>query len=135
MSRTYNVPTAKVAGTFGQAIPGIPADNLIMQNETKRIIFMSENDDLRANLGCVNGVNDNVRIAITLYDDDGRDARDREHGSRTVVEQPDQPDLRRLRADQRLCRRHRRSRPAPAYYCYGSVLDNGSNDPTTILPQ
>jgi hypothetical protein len=50
MSRTYNLPTAKVAGTFGQDIPGIPADQLILQGEIGRIIFMSENDDLRARL-------------------------------------------------------------------------------------
>jgi len=25
--------------------------------------------------------------------------------------------------------------PFGAYYCYGSVLDNVTNDPTTILPQ
>ena len=71
MSRTYNLPTAKVAGTFGQALPGIPASNLITRNEVKRITFMSENDDLRANLGCVNGVNDNVPIDITTYDETG----------------------------------------------------------------
>jgi len=29
MSRTYNLPSAKVAGTFGQELPGIPADMLI----------------------------------------------------------------------------------------------------------
>jgi len=24
--------------------------------------------------------------------------------------------------------------PDAAYYCYGSMLDNGSSDPTTIVP-
>jgi len=29
MSRTYNIPGAKIAGTFGQELPGIPADMMI----------------------------------------------------------------------------------------------------------
>jgi PKD repeat protein len=133
-SRTYNVPTAKVTGTFGQAIPGIPADNLIMQGETKRIIFMSENDDLRANLGCVNGVNDSVRIAVTMYDDTG------------AMLETKNMDLGPWSNNQfnRLFQNYSptngyvdvtSSKAGAAYYCYGSVLDNGSSDPTTILPQ
>jgi len=134
MSRTYAVSAADPAGTFGQAIPGIPSDNLIMEGETKRIIFMSENDDLRANLGCVNGVNDSVRIAVTLYDATG------------AMLETKNMDLGPWSNDQfnRLFRDYAptngyadvtSSKPGAAYYCYGSVLDNGSNDPTTILPQ
>ncbi len=55
MSRTYNLPSAKVAGTFGQELPGIPADMLIASGVKKRIIFMNENDDIRSNVGCQNG--------------------------------------------------------------------------------
>jgi hypothetical protein len=134
MSRTYNLPTAKVAGTFGQAIPGVPADNLIMQGETQRIIFMSENDDLRANLGCVNGVNDTVRIIIDLYDDGGalletrnmdlgpwsNDQFNQVFGAYSPVN--GYADVRANKA-------------GAAYYCYGSVLDNETSDPTTINPQ
>jgi len=134
MSRTYNVPTAKVTGTFGQAIPGVPGSNLTMQGETKRIIFMSENDDLRANLGCVNGVNDSVRIVATLYDDTGAMLETRNM------------DLSPWSNNQfnRLFQNYAptngyvdvtANKAGAAYYCYGSVLDNGSNDPTTILPQ
>ena len=52
MSRTYNLPSAKVAGTFGQELPGIPVDRMIPTGVKKRIIFMSENDDVRSNVGC-----------------------------------------------------------------------------------
>jgi len=134
MSRTYNVPTTKIAGTFGQAIPGIPADNLIMQGETKRIIFMSENDDLRANLGCVNGVNDSVRIAVTLYDDAGAmlETRNMDLGpwSNNQFNQ-----LFSAYAPTNGYADVKATKAGAAYFCYGSVLDNGSNDPTTILPQ
>jgi hypothetical protein len=33
MSRTYNLPPAKVAGTFGQELPGIPMDRMIPSGE------------------------------------------------------------------------------------------------------
>jgi hypothetical protein len=133
MSRTYNVSTAKVAGTFGQSIPGIPADDLIMQNEVKRIIFMSENDDLRANLGCVNGVNDSVRIKIDLYGDDGTmlESRNMDLGPWSNNQ------FNQIFADYDPTNGYvdvSAAKAGAAYYCYGSVLDNGSNDPTSILP-
>ena len=134
MSRTYNVPTAKVAGTFGQAIPGIPESNLIVQNEVKRIIFMSENDDLRANLGCVNGVNDNLPIVITLYDETGAML-----GTENMNLGPwSNNQINQIFADYAPTNGYAdvsSIKATAGYYCYGSVLDNGSNDPTTILPQ
>ncbi len=134
MSRTYNVPTAKIAGTFGQAIPGIPASNLITQNETRRIIFMSENDDLRANLGCVNGVDDNLPITITLYDEAGTML-----GTESMSLSPwSNNQINRIFSDYAPTNGYAdvtSIKATAGYYCYGSVLDNGSSDPTTILPQ
>ncbi len=134
MSRTYNVPTVKISGTFGQAIPGVSGSNLITQNETKRIIFMSENDDLRANLGCVNGVNDNLPITITLYDETGAML-----GTESMSLSPwSNNQINRIFADYAPTNGYADVTSIKAtaeYYCYGSVLDNGSNDPTTILPQ
>jgi hypothetical protein len=134
MSRTYNVPTAKLAGTFGQALPGIPVDNLIGQNDVRRIIFMSETDDLRANLGCVNGVNDNVPIAITLYDEAGAVL-----GTESMSLSPwSNNQINRIFADHAPTNGYAdvsSIKATAGFYCYGSVLDNGSNDPTTILPQ
>jgi hypothetical protein len=133
MSRTYNLPTAKAAGTFGQALPGVPAGDLILQNETKRIIFMSENADLRANLGCVNGVNDSVRIKLDLYGDDGAllESRNMDLGpwSNNQFNQ-----IFAAYAPTNGYVDVSAAKAGAAYYCYGSVLDNGSNDPTSILP-
>jgi PKD repeat protein len=133
MSRTYNVPTAKVSGTFGQAIPGIPASDLIMQDDVQRITFMSENDDLRANLGCVNGVNSGIRIMIDLYGNDG-----------TLFESTfmdlgpwSNNQLNQVFGDYAPTNGYadvKSSSSGAAFYCYGSVVDNGSNDPTTVLP-
>jgi hypothetical protein len=133
MSRTYDVSQADTVGTFGQALPGIPAADLIGENDTRRIIFMSENDSLRANLGCVNGVNESVRILIDLYDAEG-----------SLLES-DSIDLQPWSSNQKnqIFGNYspvsgyadvRANKAGAAFYCYGSVLDNNSNDPTTILP-
>jgi hypothetical protein len=134
MSRTYNVPGAKIAGTFGQGLPGIPSDQLIGFGQTKRIIFMSENDDIRANVGCVNGLATPLRINIDMYDATGAALE-----TRTMDLGP--------WSNNQINRIFRNYAPVNGYvdvstptdggafYCYGSVLDNLTSDPTTVLPQ
>jgi hypothetical protein len=134
MSRTYNLPSAKVAGTFGQELPGIPADQMIPTGVKKRIIFMSENDDVRANVGCVNGAGTEVAVAIELYDSDGVKLETKymmlpPYSNRQIngIFQDHAPidgyvDVRTYTPDALI-------------YCYGSVLDNVTSDPTTVLPQ
>jgi hypothetical protein len=134
MSRTYNIPAAKAAGTFGQALPAVPEGELIQSGETWRIIFMSENDDFRANVGCVNGNDTAIRILLDLYDASG-----------TLL------DTKRMNlgpwSNDQISRIFRNFSPVNGYVdvrsdtegaeyaCYGSVLDNVTSDPTTILPQ
>jgi hypothetical protein len=134
MSRTYNLPSAKVAGTFGQELPGIPADKMIPTGVRKRIIFMSENDDVRANVGCVNGAGIEVAVQIELYDSDGVKLETKymmlpPYSNRQIngIFQDYAPingyvDVRTYTPDALI-------------YCYGSVLDNLTSDPTTVLPQ
>ena len=134
MSRTYDVSQADTVGTFGQALPGVPAADLIGQNDTRRIIFMSENEALRANLGCVNGVNDNVPIDITTYDADGNELETQ----RLTLGPWSNNQINQIFADFAPTNGYADVNSIKAnagFYCYGSVLDNNSNDPTTILPQ
>jgi len=134
MSRTYDSSQPAELGTFGQAIPGLPASELIGQNDVRRITFMSENDNLRANVGCVNGANDNVPITIELYDDQGALL-----GTETMALSPfSNNQINQIFADHAPTNGYvdvSSIKATAAFYCYGSVLDNGSNDPTTILPQ
>ena len=135
MSRTYNLPSAKVAGTFGQELPGIPADRMIQTGVKKRIIFMNENDDVRSNVGCQNAGLEPVTVKIELHSSDGERL-----GTRTM-------DLPPLSNDQatRVFRNHApisagyvdvwTDTEGASIYCYGSVLDNVTSDPTTVLPQ
>jgi hypothetical protein len=134
MSRTYNSPDGKAAGTFGQGLPAIPADAMIAGAGPQRLIFLSENPDSRANVGCVNGSSEPVRVTLAVFDDEGSALE-----TRTM-------DLGPYSNDQ-INRIFRSWAPINGYvdvsgdgpgalfYCYGSMLDNLTSDPTTILPQ
>jgi len=135
MSRTYNLPSAKVAGTFGQELPGIPADRMITTGERKRIIFMNENDDVRSNVGCQNGTEQTARVFIELFNSQGEPLE-----TKTMDLAP--------YSNNQINRVFRNYSPVSAgyvdvwtnttgaaIYCYGSVLDNLTSDPTTVLPQ
>jgi hypothetical protein len=135
MSRTYNLPSAKVAGTFGQELPGIPADRMIRSGVKKRIIFMNENADVRSNVGCVNGSDEPVTVSIQLFNAGG------------VALETKSMSLPPYSNNQitRVFRNHApveagyvdvwTTTPGASIYCYGSVLDNETSDPTTVLPQ
>jgi len=134
MARVFNQSQGSGVGTFGQAIPGVPARVMIRQGERRRILFMSEDDELRANVGCQNGTAANLRVMIELFDVSGES-----HGLETL----DLPPY----SNNQINRIFRDWAPISGYvdvwsttsrasfYCYGSVLDNVSSDPTTVLPQ
>jgi len=135
MSRTYNLPSAKVAGTFGQELPGIAQDRMIPAGVKKRIIFMNENDDVRSNVGCQNGSEQAVRVFIELFNAEGESLE-----TKTMDLAP--------YSNNQINRVFRDYSPVSAgyvdvwtntegasIYCYGSMLDNLTSDPTTVLPQ
>jgi predicted GH43/DUF377 family glycosyl hydrolase len=134
MSRTYNLPTAKTAGTFGQALPGVPFDELITTGESRRITFMSENADTRANLGCVNGTDTPVTIDITE-----RNAAGAVLETRTMSLGPwSNKQVNQILEDFQPVNGSidvSTSTEDAAFFCYGSVLDNLTSDPTSVLPQ
>jgi hypothetical protein len=134
MTRTYNIPPEEVAGTFGQALPGVHMDKMIPAGEKKRIIFLNENEDFRANLGCVNGVDSEVTVTIEMFDSDGN-ALD----TRFMVLPPwSNKQLNQLFSDYAPVNGYVDvSHDAADGYvcCYGSVLDNVTSDPTSVLPQ
>jgi len=134
MSRTYNVVSAKAAGTFGQELPGIPADRMISTGVTKRIVFLSENEDFRANVGCVNGVGTEVVVAIDLYNSQGANLE-----TKYMMLPPySNRQINGIFHDYAPVNGYAEVRtytPDAAFFCYGSVLDNVTSDPTTVLPQ
>ncbi len=135
MSRTYNIPAGETAGTFGQGLPAIRATEMIAGTEPQRIIFLSENDDSRANVGCVNG-----------YERAGHDQHRALRRRRRPSSRP-RPWTSGPGPTTRSTGSSRTTQPVNGYvdvwadsddalyYCYGSMLDNLTSDPTTILPQ
>jgi hypothetical protein len=134
MSRTYNIPGEKVAGTFGQALPAVPEDELMQTGDMRRIIFMSENSDFRANVGCVNGTDMTIQVLLDLYDAGGTMLE-----TKTMSLDPwSNKQQNRIFRDYQPVNGYvdvRSETDGARYYCYGSVLDNVTSDPTTILPQ
>lgn len=131
-SRTYNVSDS---GTFGQSIPGFAADDLIMEGERKRILFFTENPAFRSNIGILNGTGAPMTITWARYLADG-----------TMVEQAsaDLPpwgnvQLNRVFEGEAPVEAAYidvwTETPGAAFMAYGSVLDNSTSDPTTVLPQ
>ena len=134
MARVFNQPEGSGVGTFGQSMPGEPAEGMILGGERQRILFMSENDDFRANIGCQNGTGNDLQVTIELFDGSGSS-----FGLQTM----DLPPF----SNNQINRIFRDWAPVSGYvdvwsntsgarfYCYGSVLDNTSSDPTTVAPQ
>jgi len=131
-SRTFNQSDA---GTFGQAIPGIAADDLIPAGEMKRILFFTENGDFRSNIGILNGTGAEMTIKWRRYTTDG-----------TMIDES-MADLPAW-GNVQLNRVFGAEAPVEGGYidvwtetdgaffaAYGSVLDNETSDPTTVLPQ
>jgi len=134
MSRTYNLPSTKAGGTFGQSMPAIPLSEFIQTGERRRILFGSEHADMRTNIGCQNGSDQTTTVKLELFDAAGTSLE-----TKTMVLPP-------LGNDQ-INRMFRDYGPINGcvdvwtddsdrrFYCYGSVLDNVTSDPTTIPPQ
>lgn len=131
VSRTFN---QGLEGTFGQSLPGVPADQLVPAGTRARILFLTENTDFRSNLGLFNGTQSALTVQWELFDSSGNSLTT---GSRNL---PPYGNFQLNRALQDFA-------PIEAAYadiwtstsggaitCYGSVLDEVSSDPTTILP-
>jgi uncharacterized repeat protein (TIGR01451 family) len=132
MSRTYN---ATDTGTFGQAIPGMAMDQLIPENTRMRVLFMTQNDDYRSNLGIMNGTGSPMTVNWERFGPDGVSI---DTGSMELAAWGN-AQLNRVFSD---------VAPIEAAYvdvwttttggmfgAYGSVLDQLTSDPTTVMPQ
>jgi hypothetical protein len=132
MTRTYN---QGAEGTFGQSLPGVPEDELIGEGSRALVLFLTETGAFRSNLGLVNGGPQQMTVRWELF---GADGASLGTGSASL------PPFGNRQINQVL----RDFAPVEAGYahvwtdsadgvftCYGSVLDNLSSDPTTVLPR
>ena len=132
MTRTFNQVEA---GSIGAALPGVPLSDLVPAGQRVTVLFLSENDDFRSNLGLLNGVDTSVTVQWELFASNGTSL-----GTGSRVLQP--------YGVTQINRVLRNFRPIEAAYaevwtdttggsftCYGSVLDEGTSDPTLVIPR
>lgn len=134
-SRTYNQSTTSSRVSFGQSFPGLPASQLIQPNTRKRILFFTQNNDFRSNIGLLNGTGAPITVKWERFTPDGTMVGD---GS---IELPAWGNV-------QLNRVFAGEAPTAAAYidvwtetaggafaAYGSVINSATSDPITILPQ
>jgi PKD repeat protein len=132
LGRTFNQTEI---GTFGQSSPGVAEEDLIPAGARALVMFMTENPDFRSNLGVASGVGIPITVMWELFDADGNSLG---------TGQEDLPAWGNIQ----LNRVFRPFRPVKAAYvhvwtdttggaftCFGSVLDNDTSDPTTVMPR
>ncbi len=133
MSRTYNLPGDGSSGSYGQSIPAVTAEEMIRHGERKRILFATEDVAMRTNVGCQNGADVIIPVDLELFDMEGSSL-----GAERMILLPWGNDqINRVFEDFAPITGYVEvSTPASAgaFYCYGSVLDNLTSDPTTIPP-
>jgi PKD repeat protein len=132
MSRTFN---QGADGTFGQAIPGYAMAQLIPENMRMRIIFMLQNDNYRSNLGLMNGTGAPMTVNWEIFASDGTSLGT---GSRDLAPWSNTQVNRVLNAFAPIEGAYIdvwTTTSGGAFAAYGSVLDNMTDDPTTVLPQ
>lgn len=131
-SRTFNTTEN---GTYGQGMPGIPSADLIPANVKKRILFFTENDDYRSNIGVLNGTGEPMTIQWERFTADGTmvDAASAELPAWGNV-QLDRVFLNEAPVVGGYIDVWTNTEGA-SFAAYGSVLDNATSDPTTVLPQ
>jgi hypothetical protein len=133
MSRTYNLPGDGDSGSFGQSMPAVTAEQLTGHGERRRILFATENADMRFNVGCLNASDMAARVRLELHRFDGSLL-----GAESMILLPWGND--------QINRIFDAYHPVTGYvvywselatgkvHCYGSLLDNTTSDPTTVPP-
>jgi hypothetical protein len=133
MARIANTPQEPGAGSFGQALSAVRPGDCTGHGVKRRLLFGTENADMRFNVGCINFSSEAARVSFELHRSDGTLL-----GTESLILLPWANDQLNLIFDP--------YRPVAgsvdywndlatgSVYCYGSLLDNVTSDPTTIPP-
>jgi hypothetical protein len=135
MSRTKN--TDSQGATFGQGIPAVAEENLIPADSRVRLIQLAENNDLRTNIGFMNGTAIPVTLNVEFFNGEGASL-----GIDTISLQPYSYDQWN-RAFNRVGKATVENgyvdvwtaTSGGLFYTYGSVIDMYKDDPVYVLPQ
>jgi len=133
MARIANTPQETTAGTFGQSMPATAIGDFIPRGERRRLLFGTEHAEMRTNVGCMNASNLAARVHFELFAADGTQL-----GTDSMIIMPWGNDqLNRIFDPYHPvtgCVDFWTDTPGTQIYCYGSMLDNVTSDPTTIPP-
>jgi hypothetical protein len=132
MSRTYSQTPS---GTFGQTIPGRSADQAIGDGETRTLLLLHENQGYRTNIGFMNTAATPSTAVVDLYNGNGSFLGQRElvipplshHQEGQIFNQVTQQNVTNGRAEITIS--------GGPVLVYGSVVDNGTSDPSYIEPR
>jgi len=133
MARIANIVQDESGGTFGQSMPAVAIGDFIPSGERRRLLFGTENADMRFNVGCQNASEKATRVNFELFGADGSLL-----GTKSLILMPWSNDQINLIFDQYRpitgCVDFWTPIGGTQIYCYGSVLDNVTSDPTTVPP-
>lgn len=132
MTRTFNDVDE---GTIGAALPGVPISGLVPSGQRLTVVFLTENPDFRSNLGFLNGVDFDITVEWELFHSDGNSLG----GGSEILEsfgviqidrvmssfQPIEAGYAEVWTDT----------TGGAFAAYGSVIDEGTSDPTLVIPR
>ncbi len=131
-SRTYN---RAANGTYGQAMPGFAADELIPAGSKRRILYFTEDGRFRSNIGVLNGVGSPMTVKWERYTSQG------------VLVEAAEAELPPW-GNTQINRVFRGEAPVQGGYidvwteteggsfmAYGSVADEKTSDPITVFPR
>jgi len=133
LARIANTPPQSGAGSFGQAVVSIGPCDCTERNDRRRLLFGTENADMRFNVGCLNASDKATRVRFELHRSDGTLL-----GTESLILMPWSNDqLNKIFDPYRPVTGYVdywSDLPTGSVYCYGSVLDNVTSDPTTVPP-
>ena len=133
--------TLRAGGSIGDGLPGVRTDRLFTNQTVPDAVLtgLREDDRFRTNLILVNGTATPLDVLVTAVDSSGTAL-----GSRTYTLRPFEmtQDSRFLAgsafgagAKSDVTVTLSTTTPGGAFTAYAAVIDNGSNAPTTVLPQ
>jgi hypothetical protein len=131
-----STPNPGGAGTFGQSVPALASADLVTSGSRRTIAAVSDDTTFRTNLILTNATSSPVTVSLTLLDSSGATL-----GSSTVPLLP--LEMTQIGAVGRSLAGGTNvtnatlvlttSTSGGAFAAYASVIDNGTNDPRTLL--
>jgi CubicO group peptidase (beta-lactamase class C family) len=130
-SRSYNVSDQ---GTFGQALGGVTGAGGLMNGETAMLMHLREDAVARSNIGILNAGRRETRVRIVLFDGSGDEVArlTRRVDPRQVLQLHRPFESIAGRTDIEVGYAVAEVLDGEEVVVYGSVVDSGTNDPTSI---